>query len=90
VHPTLGRIVHYRLSTADVEQINDRNPSHRGTRQIRNHVEAGQVLPAVVVATFGSVSTANLKVLLDGEECYWATSRTKGDGDGLWFWPPRA
>lgn len=85
---SIGRIVHYRLSAGDVVQIDNRLPTHRG-QQVRNPVSEGQVLPAVVVAIFGSGSTANLKVLLDGEDSYWATSRTLGEGNGHWSWPPR-
>ncbi|GAA4560510.1 hypothetical protein [Planotetraspora kaengkrachanensis] len=31
----------------------------------------------------------NLQVLLDGNDAYWATSRTEGDEPGRWSWPPR-
>jgi hypothetical protein len=86
---SLGRIVHYKLSAGDVVQIDNRHPMHRG-QQVRNPVSEGQVLPAVVTAIFdGSDVTANLKVQLDGEDSYWATSRTLGDRPGQWFWPPR-
>lgn len=86
---SIGRIVHYKLSAGDVEAIDDRNPSHRGSRRVRNDVREGQVLPAIVTAIFGSGSTANLKVLLDGEDSYWATSRSLGENPGSWSWPPR-
>ncbi len=85
---SLGRIVHYKLTAGDVDHIERNLPASRG-HQVRNAVSEGQVLPAMVVAIFGSDSTANLKVFLDGEDCYWATSRTLGDGPGHWTWPPR-
>ncbi|MEV6297837.1 hypothetical protein AB0M02_00355 [Actinoplanes sp. NPDC051861] len=85
---SIGRTVHYKLSAGDVVQIDNRLPVYRG-QQVRNAVQEGQVLPAVVTATFGAGLTANLKVLLDGEDDYWATSRTLGDGPGHWSWPPR-
>lgn len=83
--PTLGRIVHYTLGPADVNAING-SPATGLARG--NSVRAGQVLPAVVVAAFGG-STVNLKVLLDGYENYWATSRVEGVGEYKWAWPPR-
>jgi hypothetical protein len=88
VQLSIGRIVHYKLSAGDVSQIDANLPQSRGL-QVRNPVSEGQVLPAVVVAIFGSDSTANLKVLLDGEDDYWATSRTLGEGNGHWSWPER-
>lgn len=57
---------------------------------VGNHVQAGEVYPAIVVRVFDpSVSTANLQVLLDGNDTYWATSRVEGDGECQWSWPPR-
>lgn len=87
---TIGRIVHYQLSAGDVAQIDNRHPIARG-QTVRNRVSEGDVLPAMVVAVFSpNSSTANLKVFLDGEDCYWATSRGLGDAPGTWAWPPRA
>lgn len=95
--PTIGRIVHYKLSAADAQLIN----SSRSTRAKRegvvsqhlgNHAEAGQVFPATIVRIFdpeGSIGTANLQVTLDGVDVYWATSRKIGNDDGDWTWPPR-
>lgn len=86
--PSVGRIVHYRISAGDVSVIADRR---RATfLKTSNVVNADDVYPAVVVRVFDpSVSTANLQVLLDGTDSYWATSRTEGDGPGHWSWPPR-
>lgn len=57
---------------------------------VGNHAEAGQVFPATVVRVFHpTVTTANLQVALDGNDTYWATSRTEGEGPGHWSWPPR-
>lgn len=58
---------------------------------VGNRAAAGQVYPAIVVRVFDPRSTtANLQVLLDGVDTYWATSRTERDGEGGWSWPPRA
>jgi hypothetical protein len=73
-------LVLYRLSDDDVNLINAEDP----TRYHRNPVYAGQQYPAVVTATFGGPSTANLHVILDGITAYWATSRPRGDAMGQW------
>lgn len=55
---------------------------------IGNEVEAGQVYPAVAVRIW-STGCANFQVSLDGNDTYWATSRTEGTQPGTWAWPPR-
>jgi hypothetical protein len=87
--PTIGRIVHYTLNAGDVTLIDRHSPRIVDGRTVRNDVRAGQAYPAQVVAVFGSGSTANLIVQLDGEGQHWATSRQVGDGEGQWAWPPR-
>ena len=85
--PTIGRIVHYTLTENDAEMIRGQRES---SGMFGNPVEAGQVYPAVVVRVFSEgSSSANLSVLLDGRDTYWATSRCEGDGLGFWAWPPR-
>lgn len=86
--PTIGRIVHYRLTQGDVDLINERHPQVVDGRQVRNAVHEGTVLGARVVAAFGGTAV-NLKVDLDGYGEYWATSRPEGENPGNWFWPPR-
>ena len=44
---------------------------------------AGDVCAAVVVAVH-TPPAVNLKVLLDGNDDYWATSVTEGDSPGHW------
>jgi hypothetical protein len=57
---------------------------------VGNTAVAGQVFPATVVRVFDpSTTTANLQVLLDGNDTYWATSRVEGDTAGTWAWPAR-
>lgn len=56
---------------------------------VGNDVREGDYYPAIVVRTFGGTA-ANLKVLLDGNDDYWATSRAEGEGPGSWAWPPRS
>ncbi|HEY9473021.1 MAG TPA: hypothetical protein VIS06_04110 [Mycobacteriales bacterium] len=88
--PTIGRIVHYRLSAQDAAIIRDRRAA---TGAHGNPALEGDVYPAEIVRVFGPADNpdraVNLQVGLDGEDTYWATSRTEGDGPGTWFWPPR-
>lgn len=92
--PAVGRWVHYRLSTADVTEINRRRrrsaaaPANQwGFIAPRgNPVSTGQLCAALVVATFGG-TTVNLSVQLDGSDTLWVTSRPLGDEPGDWNWP---
>ncbi len=82
-NPTIGRIVHYRLSEQDVARLRD------GGRDVGNEAHAGDVYPAMVVRTFGGTA-ANLQVFLDGPDTLWVTSRDHDEDTlGCWFWPPR-
>lgn len=56
---------------------------------IGNNAEAGQVYPMVICRIWGSTpeSAVNGQVLLDGNDTFWATSTTCGDGEGQWQWP---
>lgn len=85
--PTVGRIVHYRMSEFDVGSV--RTLPGFDSRRCNSPV-VGQVYAALVVAAWPGDSACNLVVFLDGSATYWATSRTPGDADGCWSWPPRA
>ena len=53
-----------------------------------NGASEGDECAAMVVRVFDPrTTTANLQVHLDGNDTYWATSRTEGDGAGHWHWP---
>lgn len=52
-----------------------------------NHVNEGDVFPAVIVADWSKDlpgGAKNLHVLLDGNDTYWATSRIEGDQPCQW------
>lgn len=93
--PAIGQTVFYTLSSVDAEHINRRRTdfttsASAGTGfvgHIGNLASAGQQYPATVVRTFGGTA-ANLQVHLDGTDVLWATSRSEGDGDGLWSATP--
>lgn len=98
MQPTIGRIVHYTLAEQDVDAINRRRadfggqpdgPGNEGFQgHVGNHARAGDVYPAMIVRVFDPrVTTANLQVFLDGNDTYWATSRTEGEGPCHWSWP---
>lgn len=102
IPPTIGRIVHYRLSEQDADEINRRRShaalhmdEHRTAAtgaqvHVGNTLQAGEVLPAMVVRVFDGTIGANLQVFLDGNDAYWATSRGYSvQTEGCWFWPPR-
>src|SRR5262249_4154899 len=100
--PTKGRIVWYVLAADDAKKINKRrsdaflhtehhqnNPTgvmvHTG-----NEAKEGAIYPAMIVETWGDKpdSCVNLKVELDGNDSFWATSRQVGEGPGTYHWMP--
>lgn len=83
--PTIGRIVHYKLSETEAAYIQSKHQD----RSSCNQVSAGDVYPAMIVRVWGTGESVNLQVYLDGDCSYWATSRAQGDGDGFWSWPQR-
>lgn len=53
-----------------------------------NPAQAGDVLPAVITHDYGG--SANLHILLDGNDTLWVTSRAQGDQPGQWQPAPAA
>lgn len=83
--PSIGRIVHYRLTEQDAEAITRRSdfaanpPGNTGFQaHVGNPVNAGETYPAMIVRTFEGYDNVNLQVFLDGNDSYWATSRPEG------------
>lgn len=98
--PSPGRIVQYRLTESDANDINRRRKDFHQSRStdqqtgfighVGNHAADGDVYPAVIVRVWNeSTVTCNLQVLLDGNDTYWATSRAEGESVGNWAWPER-
>ncbi len=54
---------------------------------VGNPVQEGDLYPAVVARLFDGYDGANLQVLLDGNDAFWATSRREGDAPGQWSYP---
>lgn len=61
--------------TAIAEKLHNDPPIWPAGAQahIGNHLAAGAICPAMVVAHFGG-DVVNLQVMLDGSDTYWATS----------------
>jgi hypothetical protein len=96
--PTIGRTVLYQVTEYDANDINRRRKDWHQSKgaqnragvvgHVGNHVEAGDVFPAVIVRVWNEATvTCNLRVLLDGTDVYWATSRAEGTQPGTWAWP---
>ena len=100
--PSIGRIVHYRLSADDAAQIMRRRTTGNSIADrmrlagaqayIGNDVEEGDTFPMLIVRVWGqsAESAVNGQVFLDGNDWFWATSRTVGDQSGTFSWPVRA
>lgn len=72
-----------------VERQRLRSPGSGETGGGGNPVRVGDILPALVVQTWGAESTSiNLKVMLDGPDTYWATSipYDAAKTPGTWHW----
>ena len=117
--PSIGRIVHYRLSADDATQIMRRRTTGKSIADrmknaippdagrntepifgwpagaqahIGNDVNEGDIFPMLIVRVWGPTvySAVNGQVFLDGNDVFWATSRTVGDQPGTFSWPTRS
>lgn len=78
--PALGDVVLYTLTAEDVLTINARRftiTSNMGTPPL-----AGDTYAAHIVRL--DQHTANLQVLLDGNDLHWVQQATQGHGPGHW------
>lgn len=82
--PTIGRIVHYRLTDQDT-----------GAFAETGNVRSGMALPAIIVRVW-SDTCVNLRVIGDAPSDAWLTSRClatqeqiDAEVSGVWFWPTR-
>lgn len=97
--PTKGRVVYFKLSQQDADAINKRREDvSRNLETIRessvgyqahigNPVQAGEICVMIITAIW-SDDCINGKVLLDGNDDYWATSVNRGEGEHQWDWMP--
>lgn len=93
--PSIGRIVHYRLSDQDVS---DAFVAHGQTHS--QSLRAGDVLPAIVVGVFAEYKSIDAPLVLDmtvflpGGHTLWVEAvrelrEGQADQHGFWCWPPR-
>ena len=97
--PTVGRIIHYTITTDEAEQINRRRADaaiSAGTAtgfvlHTGNRAEAGQVFPLLITRVWGDQpeSAVNGQLFLDGNDTLWVTSATVGEGERHYAWPGR-
>lgn len=85
--PTIGRIVLYCLSITDVRQIMAYR--HANSDFSSPSVAEGDVFPAMVTKVHGP-DMINVKVMLDGHDTFWATSRSVSEdpAPGYFHWMP--
>lgn len=91
--PTIGRIVHYRLSERDVESITGARLNN--TSLFGSIPKAGDVVPLIITRVWPDeygegVAGVNGQAFLDGNHSHWVTSAKEGADNGEWSWPPRA
>jgi hypothetical protein len=89
--PSIGRIVHYTISSIDASNIKRQRGMAGTATQGGNEITAGQVYPMLIVRVWSDEPTADVavqgQVFLDGNDTYWATSRSVGEGEGRYSWP---
>ena len=94
---TIGRVVHYCMSESDCSMVKQQRLLNGQTSNggvLGNSPHPGDILAAIAVRVWSN-NDANLKVLLDGPDTYWVTSRVIDVTDGAepspgsWRWPTR-
>lgn len=86
--PTIGRIVHYKLTAEDRQNLATlANISGRYSNTASGY--NNEPVAAIITAVW-SETTINVQLIIDGHaNTLWKTSINQGDGNGQWSWPPR-
>lgn len=86
--PTIGRIVHYRLSDKDVGLL--RMWCTQSGAECAP-VSEGQLVAMIITAVSLTAEQhfVNGQCFLDGELRYWVKGADFGEMPGTWSWPPR-
>lgn len=102
IQPSVGRIVHYKL-TADnaaaikrrrVEGVGHAGIDQRGAQaHVGNQPLEGDVVPLLIVRVrpneYDDQPSVNGQAFLDGNDVLWITSAKQGSANGDWSWPHR-
>lgn len=96
--PSLGRIVHLRLSAGCADSINKRRADAQASRvgeqetgaqvHVGNPVAEGDEYPLIITRVWSDTCISG-QVLLDGNDTLWASSVLAGDEPGQWHEPER-
>lgn len=101
--PSQGRIVQYTLTENDVKQIMRRRQDAKDSisngavgntgfmLHVGNDVRECDTFPLMITRVWGSEETSavNGQVHLDGNDCFWVSSVTQGEGPGYFREFPR-
>lgn len=101
--PSIGRIVHYSLTTQDKEEIERHRVHGKGhgdawpkgaQAHVGNPVSVGEHVPMIVCVVWPNEHGPNFdgvngQVFLDGNDSLWVTSAKEGTEPGTWHWPER-
>ena len=100
--PTVGRIVHYKLSQEDAKIINRAASDGSYARRMMamgsltvgvmthqgSFADVSDILP-MVITRVNQDGTINGQVFLDGNGSAWVSYVEEGAKSGTWSWPPR-
>jgi hypothetical protein len=101
--PSIGRIVHLKLTDAQALSINKRRADARASAigstnsgaivHAGNAAHEGDVYPLLITRVWADEPTedsgVNGQVFLDGNDSLWVTSAVQGVGPGQWHQPAR-
>jgi hypothetical protein len=101
--PSVGRIVHYKLTALNAEHINRRREDAKETRvssnksgvqvHVGNTARAGDICAMLIVGLWTDnpdhQSPVQGQVFLDGNDNLWVSSVIQGDAEGQFSQPVR-
>ncbi len=100
--PSIGRIVHYRLTTDNVNAINRRREDAKNNLEkmrtekpgfqahVGSEVEVDDLVSMTITQVWGKyINLVSGQATLDGNDSLWITDTTKGKEPGQWEWPER-
>jgi hypothetical protein len=99
--PSVGRIVHFKITAGCAAEINKRRSDASTSKiaatnsgavvHVGSKANEGDVYPLLITRLWtdepGEQSAVNGQVFLDGNDSLWVTSAQQGDGIGQWSDP---